>query len=152
MMPTLKFGSDESIVVDRLRQLRRWRIALRRVAAVAGEPMALSAVGYFLRKYPRVSAARGVLRRIGALSGVVGGDSAALYCRVLRQLHDVLDLYPRKFFAAPTVGFAGIRALRLVERRIGAAGPLCGPLAGENGIVRARILIGFSEKVTIFAR
>ncbi len=47
---------------------------------------------------------------------------------------------------------AGAGVLRLVERGVGAAGRPCGALACENGIVRAGILIGYPEKVTIFAR
>lgn len=48
--------------------------------------------------------------------------------------------------------FGGVGALRLVERGVGAAGRPCGALACENGVVRAGILIGYPEKVTIFAR
>ena len=39
--------------------------------------MALPAVGYFLREYPRMPAARDLLRSAGALPGAVGGDQAA---------------------------------------------------------------------------
>ena len=97
-------------------------------------------------------AARDLLRSAGALPGAVGGDQAALYRGVLRQFHDIFGFYSRKPAVAAPVGSGGVGALRLVERGVGAAGRPCGALACENGIVRAGILIGYPEKVTIFAR
>ena len=97
-------------------------------------------------------AARDLLRSAGALPGAVGGDQAALYRGVLRQFHDIFGFYSRKPAVAAPVGSGGGGALRLVERGVGAAGRSCGALACENGIVRAGILIGYPEKVTIFAR
>ena len=94
----------------------------------------------------------GLLRSAGALPGAVGGDQAALYRGVLRQFHDIFGFYSRKPAVAAPVGSGGGGALRLVERGVGAAGRSCGALACENGIVRAGILIGYPEKVTIFAR
>lgn len=109
-------------------------------------------VGNFLREYPRMPAARDLLRSAGALPGAVGGDQAALYRGVLRQFHDIFGFYSRKPAVAAPVGSGGVGALRLVERGVGAAGRPCGALACENGVVRAGILIGYPEKVTIFAR
>ena len=72
--------------------------------------------------------------------------------QIIYQRHDIFGFYSRKPAVAAPVGSGGGGALRLVERGVGAAGRSCGALACENGIVRAGILIGYPEKVTIFAR